>query len=179
MRPIIPDINSLVQHISVVNKQPERLSPSVCPHCGNTRLWGHGSYPRKSDKENSSANSLNPISIPRFYCPNCGKTCSSLPECIAPHRHYLWVVQQQVVFLWVLGFSYWHISAVLTPSRWTISRWCRHLKKCFLLHADTLRNQHKEFGRCSTVTDFWLAVLYRFTLSRAMLLLNNAEVTIP
>lgn len=179
MRHIIATISSLVEYLAIVNTQPEKLRPSHCLHCGKLGLWCHGHYTRKADKENSSVDSLNPIPIFRFYCPNCRLTCSSLPECIPPNRHYLWDVQQKVILLWLLCESYQKTSDALMPSRWTISRWCRRLVSRFSLHASALRNQVIELGRFSTITDFWCAVLHRFTLSRAMLLLNNAGINIP
>ncbi|WP_226382967.1 DUF6431 domain-containing protein [Burkholderia mayonis] len=58
-------------------------------------MWGHGCYDRKADR--SADGQLNPVSVPRFRCPSCRRTCSRLPLCICPRRWYGWALQQQVL----------------------------------------------------------------------------------
>ena len=85
---ILPGIDSLKQHREVLAAEPERYCPERCPHCGQAGLWAHGTYPRKADREGVGDESLNPVAIPRFFCPTCRHTCSRLPECVAPRRWY-------------------------------------------------------------------------------------------
>lgn len=88
MRSILSNIESLYQHNQTRSDNIEAYRPQQCPHCGKAGVWRHGDYLRKADYENSGLESLNPVAIPRFYCPHCGRTCSVLPACIPPHRHY-------------------------------------------------------------------------------------------
>lgn len=179
MRCILADILSLVQHNEIQNTHSEKFRPSNCPQCGKSGLWCHGHYDRKADYENSGKDSLNPVAIPRFYCPSCHSTCSVLPECIPPRRHYLWCIQQQVFLLFMMGLSYRAIDQKKKPSRWTISRWIRQLKSKFLVHSDQLRSLLPKLGRFTEWIPFWKSLLGTHRLSSVMLNLNNAGVMIP
>jgi hypothetical protein len=77
---ILPGITSLVHHLQHLVEAKEDYRPSGCPSCGYRRLWCHGRYVRKADRTSPPKTSLNPVPIPRFYCPRCERTCSTLPE---------------------------------------------------------------------------------------------------
>ena len=179
MRCILPGILSLVQHNETLDANSEKFRPAHCPECGKSGLWCHGHYDRKADHENFGEDSFNPIAIPRFYCPSCHSTCSVLPECIPPQRHYPWWIQQKVFLLFLLGLSCRAISQQQKPSRWTISRWLRRLKSRFSLHGDHLCSRFPSLGRITEFIKFWSSVLCSHSLSSVMLNLNNAGVIIP
>jgi len=86
---ILCQITTLVQakNISYDNR------PEKCVCCSKLNPWKHGTFPRQPDREKSSAESLNPVNIQRYYCKGCKKTFSAIPECISPKRWYTWTVQ--------------------------------------------------------------------------------------
>lgn len=90
---IVPLIASLQEHLDRLACKPDDYRPPACPKCGFARLWGHGHYVRKADRETGE---LNPVPIPRFRCGRkggCRATCSMVPSCLPPRRWYLWSVQ--------------------------------------------------------------------------------------
>lgn len=122
MQVILSGFDCLNQHIKQLNEDPDCYRPSRCPSCGKAGLWCHGRYPRWPGR-NLDDRHLNPVFIPRFICPECGKTCSVLPECIPPRRWYLWAIQQMVLSAIVVGRSirfYW------SPG-WAGSKYCEAL----------------------------------------------------
>ncbi len=179
MRSILAGIITLTQHLALLHSNPEKFRPQCCPSCGKSGLWCHGGYTRKADYENTGASSLNPVTIPRYYCQFCHSTCSVLPEYIPPQRHYPWLIQQSVLLSVLSGNSYQKASKDNRPSRWTISRWQKRLKKMFLMHASHLRSLLPNLGRMTGFNEFWQSVLKEHSLSNVMLILNNAEVIIP
>ena len=102
---ILPGINSLVEHLQALQKEPESYRPKKCARCANVGLWCHGCYYRKTDRKDLGEPCLNPIPILRFICPCCHSTCSVLPECIPPRRWYLWEVPQLIFLLLLAGNS--------------------------------------------------------------------------
>jgi transposase-like protein len=175
---ILPDIIELLQHLKNLSNDLNRYRPKYCS-CGRTGLWCHGYYKRKSDRHSNSANSLNPIPIPRFFCPHCKKTTSVLPECIAPHRWYMWHIQQAVLLQSLFKKSFYKTSRTFSISRSTCRRWWNRLKERYLLHGSTLRVYYPELSCCEDVNSFWLACFEKVSLSKAMLICNQAGVTIP
>lgn len=100
VRNIAKGIKTISEYLEVIKNNPERLHPDYCPRCGFNELHFHGSYDRKPDREGNAETTLNPVPIMRYACLGCHQTCSTLPECIAPRRWYLWSIQQAVlVFL--------------------------------------------------------------------------------
>jgi len=176
---ILPEVLTLTQHKKLLQDDVEVFRPQQCPSCGKSELWCHGHYDRKADYENCAADSLNPVAIPRFYCSYCCHTCSVLPECLPPQRHYPWLIQQEVLRLLLAGVSIRALSRRSQPSRWTISRWWRRLSSQFLIHADHFRSYLSFLGRITTCQQFWGHFLNSFSLSSAMLSLHHAGVTIP
>ena len=178
---IVSEILSLVQHVILLNKNSEKYVLTCCPHpsCGQSGLWRHGYRYRKADRDNNLTTSLNPIPIPRFYCPTCKHTCSLLPECIPPFRWYLWLIQQAAMQLFFSGKSFNEISQKIPPSRWTISRWMNRLTNQFEIHALHLKSKWSWCGYHTSLTEFWSALLNQIDLSHDMLFLNIQGVIFP
>ncbi len=177
---ILAQITSIVKHIQHLNDSPQDYRPSQCPHCHKAGVWGHGCYGRTADRDEKSGRRLNPVPIPRFFCPRCQKTCSTLPECLPPRRWYLWSVQQAALALllagrhtppWTRHFQY--------PARATIRRWIDWFLDMFLLHAGTLRSIFPELGRTDGFHEFWMACQDKMPLSEAMYWLHKSGVPIP
>ena len=183
MRHIVPDILLLQQHLLAlkVEAEKERYRYKYCPFCGAPGLWCHGHYDRKAVRNDTEevAGTKNPIPIPRFFCPKCKKTCSSLPECIAPQRWYLWSVQQAALMLILTGKSLAKIAKELKLGRHTVSRWIARCKERFRLHYDVLCNHFAELGRTADFTEFWQRCCNKIRLSRAMYLCNISGVNVP
>ncbi len=176
---ILPAIDSLDQHLFQLEHHPEAYRPERCPHCGMGDLWRHGYYFRKADREGVDGFYLDPVPIPRYYCGDCTRTCSRLPSIIAPHRWYLWPVQQTVLALLLSGFSVRKVACKCRPGRRTISRWWYWLEQRFDLHSFHLRNRFPELGRYAGLTSFWMACFDRMSLADAMACLDRESVIIP
>jgi transposase-like protein len=176
---ILSGIISLIQHINTIKKDPERYRWPQCPHCGKAGLWFHGTYPRKPDRSSHSADSLNPVAIPRFFCPSCEKTCSVLPECIPPRRWYLWDVQQAALLSILLGKRFRALSQSIEPAKSTLRRWRKRFEECFQVQRDALCAECNALSRFLDFNEFWIACLDRFSLSKAMLICHEARVSIP
>lgn len=166
---IIPAILCLIQHLKLIKNNHERFRLEVCPECGKATPWFHGTYPRKSDREPGEEGFLNPIPIQRFYCPDCRHTSSALPECIPPHRWYLWKTQQVALFLCLSGHhSVRDVSKKITPSRHTITRWVKRFKTQFPFHKNALSTHDADLGRRANFSSFWHDALSKFSLGEAM-----------
>lgn len=183
MRTIVPDILNLAQHAKVLEEEPKRYHPDHCAHCGHLILWQHGYYPRKSDREHSIQESLNPVLIPRFFCPNCKRTCSVLPECIPPRRWYLWIKQQKILLQLLLGGSlnaaHQSQAPPCRPSRSTIKRWWHSLQEQFQQQRDALCAHLGALAKKIDFTAFWSHCLEHIALSKAMLICHQSGVIIP
>ena len=173
---ILPSIISLMQYFESIKNDAELYRPARCPNCGKHGVWCHGHYNRKADRENKG--SLNPIPVPRFFCPHCQTTCSVLPECISPRRWYSWKIQQAVLMLAFAGHSINAIAKNILPSRRTISRWMAHLKNQFHFYRDVLCAHFPELGLVSNFVDFWKACLDKISFGRAMYLCHVSGVNI-
>ncbi len=178
---IVAGVLSLLQHVITLKEEPKKYDVEYCPqpHCGKAGLWGHGYRYRKACRENNSQESLNPIPIPRRYCPTCKHTCSVLPECIAPLRWYLWLVQQTAMRLFFSGMSFNKMSKTLRPTRWTLSRWIARLANQFALHVLHLKTKWPSLGYNTSLTHFWSALLHQMDLSHAMLFLSSQGIFVP
>ncbi len=175
---ILAGIMSLLQYIEQC--RADKISRlAYCPTCNRANPWCHGCYPRKSDRLNSLGESLNPVLIPRFYCPGCKKTCSVLPECIPPRRWYLWETQQEAMLLFLLGGSARAVEKQVKPSRHTIKRWVVWLMIQFKIHKDTLCSHFPSFGLFTEPVGFWIHVFDKLSLSTAMRLCHASGVAIP
>lgn len=176
---IFADILSLVQYIESLKNRPEQLRLNHCLCCGKSNPWRHGGYSREADRINPSSKSLNPVFIQRYYCPSCQKTCSVLPECIPPHRWYLWDIQQAIFLLYLSGMSAYAIAKTTRPSRQTITRWLMRFVALFRVHKDALCTHFHALGRSTNMTDFWQTALQTMSLSTAMRLCHVTGVVIP
>lgn len=176
---ILPGIASLKQHLEHLDRHPEAYRPDGCPHCGKAGSWSHGHYWRKADWIGTDGKYLEPIPIPRFYCPHCRRTCSRLPACIAPRRWYPWVLQQAVLVLLLAGHSIRAVSRQQRASRHTVSRWWRCLKTRHLEYTFHLRSRFPFLGRHASVNAFWSACFDRISLTEAMGWLDRDGIAIP
>jgi len=178
---IIPEITTLAQHIFRLSADLSYYLPDFCNNCGHFKLWFHGFYYRKCIRanENRTDKLENPIPIPRFRCPSCRKTCSALPECIAPRRWYRWKIQQAVLMACFLGTSLRQIEKKYRMSRSTIKRWYDHLESKFKEHAFFLKARFPFLGEHTDLTSFWLSCLHRMSLAKAHYYLHLAGSIIP
>ena len=176
---IVANIFSLVHHWNLHRENPGYYRVAYCPHCGKAGLWFHGSYGRKADRESQPGESLNPVLIPRFFCPSCERTCSALPECIPPKRWYLWKIQEAALLAVLMGKSFSAVERELLPSRQTVSRWVSCFKVKFHLHKDTLCGLFPDLGHAVGFGDFWRTFLGTQPLSTGMRLCHVSGVEIP
>ena len=176
---ILPEIMSLIQYKNEIEPQlKEKSRPECCEHCGKLNPWCHGDYTRKAGRSDEDK-SLNPIKIQRYYCSDCQKTMSVLPECIPPRRWYLWEIQQVAILLFLLGGSARAIEKQVKPSRYTIKRWVSWLIVQFNLHKDVLCNHLPLCGVFINQVNFWRHIFDKLPLSTAMRLCHVAGVSIP
>jgi len=122
--------------------------------------------------------SLNPVPIFRYRCSGCQRTCSRLPECIAPRRWYDWSVQQEALKPRLKGGSEGHCADGGGPDERTVDRWWQWLKvrgEVFEFH---LRARFAELGRAAGFDAFWRHVFATLGLARAMTLLDH-ELSVP
>ena len=176
---ILPGIHTLEQHQRRLQVQPQDYRPERCPHCGKAGVWCHGAYARKADREGRCDACLNPVPIPRFFCPHCQATCSRLPQCLAPRRWYGWAMQQAVLWLLAGGRSIRGVSRELRPSRRTVGRWRQGFQSRFPLHAACLRSRFPQLGHHEGFHAFWGACLTLMPLSLAMVLVHQSGVAVP
>ena len=175
MLSIVAGILLLTQHLTTLKENPNYYRSKFCPHCGRAGVLNHGHYDRKSDRSGE----LNPISILRFFCPHCRKTHSVLPECIPPKRWYLWDIQQSVLFKIISGESMRTVSRSEQPGLSTCKRWLKQFKDQFSKQRDALCAGVNKFARLVDFKGFWKNCLNQISLSQAMLLCNQAGVSIP
>jgi transposase-like protein len=175
---IIAEILSLAQYIIALNS-PDFPRLERCSCCGRAHPHLHGKYPRKADRSSKPDESLNPIFIQRYYCPDCRRTSSALPECIPPRRWYLWEMQQTALAALLAGRSLYAIAKEIPPSRRTIGRWKNCFKKQWRLHKDTLCHHIIDLGLTVGFNAFWQTCLSNISLAKAMRLCHVAGVPIP
>ncbi len=177
---ILAGFLSLIQYKTEVEKDlREKFRPKKCVYCGRKTPWRHGPYIRNSDRLNRSCDSLNPIFIQRYYCSDCGKTMSVLPECIPPRRWYLWETQQEAVLLLFLGSSARSVEQQVKPSRHTIKRWAAWLIAQFKIYKDALSSHFPSLGLFPEPIGFWAHVFEKLSLATVMRLCHVSGVAIP
>lgn len=100
--------------------------PGRCPHpncLANGSLIRWGTYARWA----CLADRDYPLSVQRVRCKVCGRTHSLLPDFLHPHRHYVLVLLQQVVDLYLLaGLGWQRLMDRLSepgPARSTVREW--------------------------------------------------------
>ena len=178
MRRIIIGITSLEQHLQTLSQNREVYRPHSCPHCGFGTIWVHGSYQRKADRISVGEGNLNPIPIPRYFCAGCERTCSRVPECIAPRRWYNWIVQAVYLRAVMRETQPEGGASSLHPTRRTIGRWWNWLCECGTVFRFHLSSRFAELGRLGGELDYWCQVLETMGLSRAMAFVNQ-EMRVP
>ena len=176
---IISGVGHLHQHIMTLQRDPENYRPTRCPPCGMSGLHCHGFYVRKANRRAVEFETDEMIAIPRFRCPHCCVTCSSLPEVIPPRRHYLWCWQQLVLTLLLGGMSLNAVAKQVRPSRKTIKRWFDRLKSRFAPDTAALRNRFAELGRSNGFTECWQTCLAKISLASAMFHIHDSGTSIP
>lgn len=179
MSRILPAIDSLDQHLYHLEHHPEAYCPQRCPHCGMEGVWVHGHYLRKADREGDDGVYLDPVPIPRYYCPHCQRTCSRLPSCIAPRRWYLWAIQQMAWVGLLGGGSIRQVAKQCLPSRRTLRRWWHWLKAQFGQQSFHLRSRFPALGRHDALASFWRACFRQMSLADAMAWLDREGVLVP
>ena len=124
---------------------------------------------------------MNDLAVLRFKCidESCGRTCSSLPECFAPRRWYPWINQQWCLWFLLVGYSINQVDYLFPMARSTIVRWKNWLDDNFKLFHRYLKNKFPEFGYDENKVRFWLNWLEKYSLSHAMVFLNNQQVIVP
>ena len=175
MQRIVAGITTLEQHVETTQKAAEVYRPKSCPHGGLEVVHQHGHDERKADRR-AVPPRLNPIPILRYRCAGCRRTCSRLPECIAPRRWYDWSVQQQVLQQRLNGAA--EHPGGGPPDRHTGARWWNWLQergKDFVFH---LRVRFAELGRAVDTHGFWHQVFNSLGLPQAMFWLDQ-EMSVP
>jgi hypothetical protein len=175
---IVTSITTLEHHCNAVRQTPDIYRPPVCPHCGLKVLWRHGHYHRKADRGQHDGPSMNPISVCRYCCAGCQRTCSRLPLCIAPRRWYDWAVQHSVLWLLLSGCSVHNCSRCTCIERRTVRRWRDWLHSRSDSFAFFLRNRFADLGRSAQGSPFWRTVLDRMSLAQAMAWLDR-DLVVP
>ena len=110
-------------------KHKESARHPGCLLCGsNGCLIGHGYYRRKA----KGADQAYFIWIKRWFCKNCHRTLSMIPNFLLPYRHYLVQVVQAVVAASFESEQSWKritesCAQDGTPGLRTMQRWCKAL----------------------------------------------------
>ena len=176
---MLPECSTLEQHQEHIRNDPDAYRPERCPHCGKAGLHHHGHYERNAPKGEGLALLLGVLLILRFFCPACRRTCSRLPGCLSPRRHYWWHSQQAVLALLVAGTSIRAVARRTTPSRRTIRRWWQALETRSIEFGLHLRSRFAELGRAVDWKAFWVRCFESMSLAEAMAWLDHAGVCVP
>nr|VFJ46132.1 MAG: hypothetical protein BECKDK2373B_GA0170837_101243 [Candidatus Kentron sp. DK] len=176
---MISSVRALTQHSLTLNIDPSAYKPERCPQCGVAGLWAHGVYYRKGDRSVASANQSVLIPIPRFCCPHCGATCSCLPACLSPRRWYPWSAQELALLLALAGTPLTCIRKWVSASVDTIRRWRAWLAERTGTFEFHLRSVFKNLGHHDRTDAFWLDVLRKPGLSKAMDAVCHQRVVVP
>ena len=179
MTRILPEIATLEQHQQQVLNDPDAYRPPCCPHCGKSGLHHHGYYERNAPKGEGIAFLLRALFILRFFCPGCRRSCSRLPGCLSPRRHYWWKSQQEVLELLIAGHSIYEVAQQKWPYYRTVRRWWKRLETCFEQHALSLRSRFPDLGRSVDWKDFWSQSFSIMSLAQAMGWLDHDGVYVP
>ncbi len=176
---IVPGIDTLEQHLQRLATDPQAYRPERCPHCGKAGLWWHGLYERQADRYGRGDANLNPAPIPRFLCPHCRRSCSTLPACLPPRRWYVWSVQQQALAPLLVGESIHQGARTRGCYRSTVRRWWVWLQAQSDAYSSVLRARFSALGRSATRAGFWRRCWQQMDLAEAMYWLHRAGVMIP
>src|SRR5690606_8208561 len=119
--------------------------------------------------------------IIRFKCSrhNCNQTFSILPGLLAPHRWYLWCIQQAILLAYISGMSLNAITRSYTPCRNTIKKWILRFVDRWEIFCNELLSFHVELGKASQFEWFYSYLFDRWLLSKVMTVLHSQGLTIP
>lgn len=176
---ILPEIDTLEQHQHRVLNDPDAYRPACCPHCGKAGLHHHGHYERNVPRGEGLSLLLGVLLILRFFCPGCRRSCSRLPACLSPRRHYWWQSQQVVLVLLIAGQSIHQVAKVTMFYYRTIGRWWKRLEVCFDQHVLFLRSRFPALGRSAHWKEFWSQCFAFMSLAQAMGWLAHEGVRVP
>lgn len=176
---MLPGIESLDHHQTLLESTPDAYKPERCPHCGKAGLHRHGHYERNAPRGEGLSLAVGLLIILRFFCPACRRTCSRLPACLSPWRQYWWACQQVVVERLSAGASVREVARETRPSRRTIGRWRRWIAGRFDEHSLHLRSRFAELGRAVGWPGFWALCLQTLSLSEAMGWVERLGVAVP
>jgi hypothetical protein len=132
---ILADFGCNEQEYIDQEKHKGSACPEGWPWCGGQDcLIGHGTYQRKAKDEQR----VYWIRVKRWFCKNCHRTLSILPNFLFPYRQYLVrVIQGVVVAFYEFGQNWRRVTQTSTqdgtPNLRTMQRWC----KAFIGHAPT------------------------------------------
>ena len=178
MNRIVASVTSLAQHLSLLVQNPELYRPPVCPHCGLGKLWRHGCYPRKVERDVRTNAARDPVMIPRFRCADCRRTCSRLPVCIAPRRWYDWGVQQALLYALAGGASLHAAARSCAVDRHTARRWREWLAARGATFAFFLHSRFPDWGRVPDSAAFWRSSVAERSLPELMAWLDR-DLIVP
>jgi hypothetical protein len=116
--------------------------------------------------------------VAAYRCAGCRRTCSRLPECIAPRRWYHWLVQQHSLSDRLNGTPAECGADDGAPAARSVSRWWWWLQDRGQVFAFHLRARFPELGRASEFGAFWRQVFATLGLPRAMTWLDQ-EISVP
>jgi transposase-like protein len=176
---MLPGIETLEQHRELLESNPDAYKPERCPSCGKAGLHHHGHYERNAPRGEGLALVFGLLIILRFFCPGCRGTCSRLPACLSPRRHYWWKHQQALLERLSAGESVRKVAREMLPSRRTIARWRHRIAEQFDRHSLHLRSRFAELGRAVDWQGFWSLCLQSLSLSEAMGWLDRMGVSVP
>ena len=177
MHRIVASITSLDDHLEAVRTNHEVYRPLNCPHCGVTRLWGHGCYYRKGERCTGGA-TRELVPVLRFLCRRCVRTCSRLPLFICPRRWYCWAMQQAVLLLLLGGASLNDCCGRTGRALRTVLRWRGWLRERGERFAFFLRSRFPALGRLPDHDALWRHVIDSMSLAQAMAWLDR-ELIVP
>lgn len=185
MHRIVPDVQTLEQHLARCFSDPQSYRPEACPACGLADPWAHGSYTRKADRQAEAGGQRQLMAIPRFICsnPQCRRTCSRLPSCIAPRRWYLWALQQTVLLQLLAGRSLLAVAGDFAPGcgpvRSTLRRWHAWLEGAPASWVFHLKSRFAQLARYGDGLAFWVGSLRALGLAQAMTALDAQGECVP
>jgi hypothetical protein len=149
-------ITTLEQHIEATRQKALKcIDRGAARTAAQVLHGGTGTMSARPTGDRSSA-TLNPCRSSATVAADARRTCSRLPECIAPRRWYDWSVQQaspEATIEGMLGRP----PARSGPDERTVDRWWQWLKErgTFEFH---LRARFAELGRAAGFDAFWRQV---------------------
>lgn len=101
-----------LQKLQELGQKYSWKKPSRCPHCGSTRLWGHGFVFRCFHGFGLK------LPLKRYRCPDCRAVHTLRPHSHSPGFHYGMAIQAQSIIRKLQGIPF-----LTTISRQTQQHW--------------------------------------------------------